>query len=61
MKKHSQHKTTHFRQASDMPEFVCREGAWSSSDPAPFLLGQRSLKAADNPLLAASQQRRRTS
>jgi hypothetical protein len=61
MKKHSQRKTTHFGHASDTPESVRDEGAWSSFDPAPFLLGPRNLKAADNPLLAASQQRRRTS
>jgi hypothetical protein len=44
-----------------MPEFVRSGGAWSFRDPAPFSFDGRSLKAADNPLLAASQQRRRTS
>jgi hypothetical protein len=61
MKKHSQHKTTAFQHGSEMPEFVRSKGAWSSFDPAPFSLGARSLKAAWNPLLAASQHRRRTS
>jgi hypothetical protein len=61
MKKHSQRKTSTNRQAPGMPEFAPEPGAQSAVDSVPFLLDRRCLNAAWNPLVAASQEVRRTS
>jgi hypothetical protein len=61
MNEQSQRKFSHAATQAETSEFARFVGARSKEDRAPFSLEERSLKAASNPLLAASQERRSVS